>query len=431
MREEDSAIHGTAISRKAVVELIILAVLLSFGVNIVSGQLLNSLTKNSLLVFFIGMCLCIIPIVYALIEFFRKRKKRISIETFFTYNPLKVELVPVSRYKFSEELSDFFKAAFAENPAIKTQWEKQPLEPYGFILKKPDGSERKLDRNELSQLRISIDGTRDALLPPDGDLSISFYPVSAEDNATAKLIIEAMEYYLLERLSGHLKGYFLREDVNEKHLKEYTRNDIPAILLSNTFLELFSRPMIQRSAFADHVLEEKETETYKARSVARDGPMYNDFQLILPKGSKITRPKNHEIEINTKKLKIRLTPRFHGQLAAVSHAFRCNYMGYTNLFDIAAYSAYIDVSISIKMGAMFSVTGWSYYRWVDSFLSELENAASTESFFQRINWETTLTLLECLNNVQKPGRVKQKRKGTSTEPVSIKTSDPAKELPSA
>jgi hypothetical protein len=56
----------------------------------------------------------------------------------------------------------------------------------------------------------------------------------------------------------------------------------------------------------------------------------------------------------------------------------------------------VGIQITIKLRAMLSTNGWEYYRWVDSFLERIENEISREAFFNRIQWESVVSLLECL-----------------------------------
>ena len=79
--------------------------------------------------------------------------------------------------------------------------------------------------------------------------------------------------------------------------------------------------------------------------------------------------------------------------------FLLYYLGCTNLLDIAMYRADIDVSISVKPLAMLSGSGWNYYHWVDSFLREVEQSVSRDSFVHRINWENTISIIECARNI--------------------------------
>lgn len=144
-------------------------------------------------------------------------------------------------------------------------------------------------------------------------------------------------------------------------------------------------------------------ETIEIISHKHGGSRYHNLRLILPEGSIIKRPHDYEVEIETKKLKMRLAAHFNGSIAAIDHEFLYYYLGFVNLFDIFTYQIFIDISISVKLGALFTSAGWDYYHWVDSFLEEIEQSISQDAFFKRINWETTLTLLQCEKPLSKDG----------------------------
>ena len=66
------------------------------------------------------------------------------------------------------------------------------------------------------------------------------------------------------------------------------------------------------------------------------------------------------------------------------------------MLSYGIYEIYIDIQITVKLRAMLSNIGWEYYEWVELFLGEIEKDVSREAFFKRINWESNLTLLKCL-----------------------------------
>lgn len=409
MNEEDTVVRETAISRKGLVELIILVILLSFGINLIADQLFNWLQEKSFIILLLGTIFCLTPIAYAFVVLFRTRKKQLRIEGCLAYNPIKKELVPIERYAFSETICEYIQAAFAENPALKTRWERQPLEPYQIMVLTEDGQKEKVDHGLLSKLRIPIDGTTEAFLPSDMDFSMHFHPISVDENDTVRLITEAMECFLLEQLSIQLESHFNNEQFNKKYLTVYERRDIPDMLLTNTFLELFSRPMTERVAFVDTTFENRETgkETTESISYEFGGSRYRRFRLILPKGSRLKRLTPNTIEIQTKKVRIALTTQFNGKLGGLGFAFRNYYMGTTNLFDLATYAASIEVHISIKLRTLLSGAGWNYYHWINSFLKDIEQEVSLDAFLTRINWESNLALLTCLKHMPNAPHIHQ------------------------
>jgi hypothetical protein len=91
-------------------------------------------------------------------------------------------------------------------------------------------------------------------------------------------------------------------------LSTYGRKDIPSVLLTNTFLELFSRPMAERPAFVGFGTDNENT----VYAIGADGVIFEKFDLTLPKGSAVKRPEKNKIVIETKKVKILMVVRYDG-----------------------------------------------------------------------------------------------------------------------
>ena len=205
-------IEGVASSQKRIVELIGVAVLLAFGVNLVADSFIASGILGSLWIFIIGAAFCIASLILLAVFLFKRVDAR-HLEMFLIYDKEDKKIIPVPRYDFGDQISEYLKAAFIENPALKSQWEKEPLHELW-----DDDSDKE------------VQGLNQAL--------------------SADLLIEAVEYYVLSLLSVHLEDYFNKKELASENLVTYDRVDIPDILLSNRFLEMFSRPMKERPAFS-------------------------------------------------------------------------------------------------------------------------------------------------------------------------------------
>lgn len=397
MLDEKNVFSGITISRKNFVELLIVAVLLSFGINVIASQFLNWLKDQSVIAFIIGTILCILPILYALINLFGKRKNRTTVNGFVVYDPTKKKLVSIPRYHFAQRICNYIDAAFSENIALKMRWDKQPLMPYKIINQE----------TESSKERTETEGFTGKVFIPFGQ------KITAEENATVKLLCEASEYFLIELLSFHLDRYFYNDALNKKRLTFFKREDIPSVLLSNTFLELFTRPKADRPIFVQSVDEnsdesEVEEQAYAAAISIGGGTkadsvdyIYNKFQMVLPKGSKVKRLPDHKIIIETKKLKMILAVKYETCLLAPDLLFSYYYLGNRDLLERYFYEIQIDMQISVKWHALLSSTGWEYYRWVDSFFNKIEKMVSKTAFFDSIHWENSLTYLLCQEQIKR------------------------------
>jgi len=349
-----TVIRSISIKRRSLIELIIVAILLAFGINLIVGQLINLSVLSPMQNVAIGVFVCFCSILYYIASLIGKRFVKRSYNAFFLYDKKKNDIIPVPRYEFSEYLYKYFKGAFIENSALKKLWNEKPIK----------------------------------------DLQHADFEGKDNRIQSVELILEAAEHFLLSRLSTHLIDFFDNEKFKESNLKEYVRKDVPDVLLSNRFLELFSRPLDERPAFSDQY--DKNSEGILCLATGKGGALYERFDLVLPKESTIKRPKAHKIEINTKKLKMFITVRFEGFCTVLPCDFLEYYLGIKNHFDITEYKLDIDIEVKMKIKFIFSKIGWEYYQWIDSFLEEIEKDISQRKFFEVINWESTLTTLKCL-----------------------------------
>jgi hypothetical protein len=339
-KRQSSIVEDIIGSRKNVIEIIVVAILLGSGVNIISGQIKGS---GSFYVTSFGVLLILGSIFYLINHLFRSENR--TYEAFFIYNKEENEILPVSRYDFAESLHDYLHAAITEDPAIKKHWDREPL---------------------------------------------------GEGSESVKLVSEAIEYFVLSKLSTHLTDYFSDESFREKNLKVYGRKDIPDILFKNRFLELFSRPMRERVPFMDDSFDKLENGEIVC-AYNPSGEIYEKFELVLPKESTVQRLGDYKVKIDTKKLKITITVRFEGYHASLPRGFEQYYLGIDNFSDIIGYVVGVDFQISIGFSALLTMTGWKYHGWIDSFLEEIENDVFKDAFLDRIGWESAFTLLQWLD----------------------------------
>jgi hypothetical protein len=181
------------------------AILLAFGINLIASVVYTSLSTPVALLW--GSIVTLSSLLYLGLRYL-KRQHRVVFEGFLVYDPSIQLFLPVAEYDLAEKVEGYLKAAFAENKALLKQWNENPFRP---------------------------DIGREGFM----------------DSASVKILQEALEYYVLDRLSLHLGAYFAKSGTKASFLQHLGRSDIPGGLLSNRFLDLFSRPMIDRPAFEE------------------------------------------------------------------------------------------------------------------------------------------------------------------------------------
>jgi len=187
---------------------------------------------------------------------------------------------------------------------------------------------------------------------------------------------------------------------SKDNLTTFERKNIPQILFENIFLELFSKPMEQRPAFVDNTLKDKKNKSYeKVIAFYKDGFMFDDFELTLPKGSKIKREKINEIKIETPRIDLTFKIDFRGFNTVLPIDFKQYYLGIDERKEITYYSINIYCDINFKLKTFITSSGWAYYTWIDTFIEELDKGISQKRFLEKINWKTASTMIRVLKNL--------------------------------
>lgn len=267
----------------------------------------------------------------------------------------------VPGYKLAEKISMYQKSAFEENEALRQQWEEEPLVEY-----------LKYDEEE-GVLNV--------------DKSISSY----------QLLIELLEYFIIEELSTHLTDYFNQNNFDESNLKEYSRSDIPQLLLNNRFLELFSRPMQDRPAFND----DHEGPGRVVMSGGFGKPLFSRFDLVLPSESVVKRLDDGRIEIDGKHLRIVFSATWTGGGAVLPPSFQKHYLGIEGRGDdrnVNATTVDVNIGVHFKYRSLLTRTGWEHYKWVGPFISKVRERVDRNFFFDKIDWPMIEAMLRCRNS---------------------------------
>jgi hypothetical protein len=342
-------------NRANLIELIVVAVILGFSVNLLVSCIvaLDGFSKQAGI--YTSIVICSLCLLYLFYRMFINITKEKNLDGFILYNSSTQEIISVPEYDFSERISDYFKSAFYENPALKRQWETEPLTD-----------------------TFKYDDTT--------------HTYTYVKNNSHKLICEATEYYVLSKFCTYLTDYFNKLDKNDNNsIKEYKRNEIPDILLSNRFLELFSKPINERPAFEDLV-------PINANIVHGyfNGARYDRFDLKLPNKSTIKRIKEQCIEIDTPRFKLQIEIIFHNTNTVLPSGFKEYCLGKKRI--ASPLKVRVCLKIKFKLFSLLSIKGWQYYEWVDLLLSKLEDDISQDKFFKNINWTTVYTLLRSIKN---------------------------------
>lgn len=313
------------------VELLLAGIVLAVAIDIVAGSIPVLFGLTKPQALMIGVALALVPIGYFTLRFLGKRERTRTFSGFLVYHIGNNEVVEVPQYHFSSKVREYLLNGLAENPRLRELWDQ--------------------DQRQESELGIL-------------------------ESEKLKLMTEAAVCYVLFELSQHLNGYFTRGEFEGEKLREYKRKDLSDITEVNRFLDLFSMPLDRRSP--------------------KHGTHYAPFVLKLPDRSTIRGQTEPGFEIETKRMRMKISVTLGVHKTDLPTDFRRMYLGLDEMTKSKTHTLEIslDVSVSFKLRAFFSVTGWNYYRWMDSFLSELDGKFSETAFFERIGWEKASIVIE-------------------------------------
>jgi len=357
-------------SRANVIEVIFLAILLSLSVNLISSGIPKEFLLSSTVEISIGILLGLISMIYLVARLLYHRNKVATFVGFIVHNEKRNFVLSIPRYQFGEFLARYLKSAFSENKALKKQWNKEPLDN-GLVVVNELLSRRKLKSH--------------------------------------KIIVEATEYYILSKLSAHISDYFNENGIPKDTLQKFSRKDIPDVLLSNRFFELFSKPLSERAAFLDDdFFDDGDLENENIEfAIGKDGAMFNKFKLVLPAESKIRRLADNGIEIDTKRLVLKISIDFWGTDASLPfeyHKFVLDFHG--SILETRTSEINVSFEIKFKPISFITASGWNFYYWADSFVEYFRKNFDIEAHLNLIDWESSLTVLNYLSDTNELYRQK-------------------------
>ncbi|WP_152645154.1 hypothetical protein [Kitasatospora griseola] len=332
----------------SLLEIIVLAVILSLSVNILSSLIFDLAGRKFFYIASIGtIALCL---AYSTIRQTKDRQFDGRIGASFIIGPDN-RPIDLRGYQFSERFSSLIISAFSENPALARQWDREPVS---------------------SMLEFTGEGVR------------------LVNNSGAKLTRELVEYMTIERMATHLTDYFNQAGIPESLLVTRGRADIPDVLLSNRFMELFSRDRADRPGFSE---EGSPANDRTVRAWSRSGGYYNRFGLPLPQKSTVTRGDDGSLRISCPAFKASISVGFNGTNEYVPFDLLKYQSGNPDPTRLKCYSVSLIVKISANRSFILGGRGWNHHLWVESFIDSLHEEFDVEAYIKQINWPIVSAIL--------------------------------------
>lgn len=352
---ERNVIRRLASLRSNMIELVLITIVLSFGLGLAASSLANLLNHTLIWGLTAGIWIAIGSFRYLFLKVLAPQPETFVVCGFLhlVQKSDTVSVRPVNRYELSEKVSDYLRAAFSENQAILRAWLNKPTQ-------------------WLPSRAAAVDGL-----------------------TGNSLVNQAVEYFFLDCLSLHLISYFHEQGIEEDECQKFTRGDIPDVLLQNRFLELFSKPIEEREQFIDDYCDNGRPHGLSGQVVmahGAGGALFDRFELILPKGSKVFRSADGILRIETTIFSLEFTPGIDGFNTVTPRNFEELYMEAASVgMHSPPWLVKSKIRVTIKKWALCSRSGWEYYGWLDSFINEYYRKACGDEFLRTIGWEFAVT----------------------------------------
>lgn len=341
-------------------EVLVIAVIVALGVNVFSAGLVGFFDLPHSNTLIIGILLIFIGSLLLIKNIKPINSGEFAFEAAICVDKESKELIPIEGYLFAEEISKFVTAICTENKAIHKLWTDDPI-----------GS------------GISFDDGKHVLKKPKSNL----------------LLIEAVEYFVLRSLSLHLNSYFIKNELSsDGELITLERKNIPSVLLENRYLDLFSKPMEEREAFIKHGNGPVHGKVVYA--LGKGGVIFDHFDLMLPKGSSVTREKNSSISIKTDRFTLNIHPHFDGMGSNFPQKFKPLYLG-KDFSSVSTFGVKLIITVEFSVRTLLTTKGWNYYWWLDSFLERVDESFSKKSFLEKISWYQNAAMMHMAENRRK------------------------------
>jgi hypothetical protein len=188
----------TLISRRNVFQVVGIASLIGLGVNLLSAWFSDYVGNLIWIKWVVGALLVILGFLLFVRFLLQEKMVNRKVQGVVLLDRSKKRLIEIDDYDLSEKLQQAFRAAFLENAALRASWEAEPMfrKPEKTGPQAPKKCDDKTEQKDQDKNVSYPSIVRMEMDPQNRPLS------------EKSVLLEAIEFCMLEFLSNHLSEYF-------------------------------------------------------------------------------------------------------------------------------------------------------------------------------------------------------------------------------
>lgn len=344
-------INELALNQKFLIEFVLIVVVLGIGLDLCILSMFSILAyKDQYIISIFGTMLCFLGVSFILYKLLGSRKISKTIKAFIIINRNTNEIISIENYDFAHKLALFLNAAIIEDETMKMN---------------------------LAKANFIYDGDQESV------------------KLGRKIVNDLTNYYIINSLSVHLADFYNISGIDKKKLVRITRDDLPAYLLDNQFLDLFSKPMNQRQVFKNNSMTESDSIDGKREVVVRKtkGAIFQLFDFVLPIKGELLNDGDY-IKISTDKMVFKFRSRYENFGTNLPIGYLKYYLNIDRSMPYSVHQVLVDIEVKINIYTLIISNGLKYYKWIDSFMDKIEKRIDIEKYFDKIGWDNAYVILK-------------------------------------
>lgn len=342
-------------SKRILYELLMSAFFLCFGVNLLSTGLFEISCKLGVAKALIGAATCFVVMFFMARSYLKTINRKIDIKGFVVYDAQKKEIEIVPEYLGSVVMRSGIDYGTRCNDSIRKEWNSAPLVEF--------------NEKYISQF-----------MKEDTECDAESLWITNDSTPSAAVLNELLQYEMIQSLSRSID---IEDSIKGIRTKVLDTNTAPDFLKRNRFFAMIT-----------DIEECKKNE--KKYGVAS----YSMFNARIPDKCRITISDDNEISVKDILYELRIKSNF-SSVTSVPHDFLKRYLRLDDQSRYRSYSIDIAVEVKFKFLIIFATSHRAYINWIDNYLEHLNHYYSTDSFLERIQWNTFNTIASYIEHITK------------------------------